>query len=189
MSGPIKWKTQALNYTHVITQTINQGPPFNFILFLITFFFHFPLFSLSGLILTYVSFFALTFFLCFTCALHLISILSLLDFSLDLLSSFLSSFLSSSLFLSHNFYSLSMFSSSIVLRRHHASFNKHRSSLIESLCSSLKLPLPSTTSPHLHYWSISALFGLWVYIFIILYGKSRVFVSARNPFCWLKSDI
>nr|POF17168.1 tetratricopeptide repeat protein 5 [Quercus suber] len=38
-----------------------------------------------------------------------------------------------------------MFSSRIILCHHHASFNKHRSSLIAPPCSSLKLPLPSIT--------------------------------------------
>ena len=81
-------------------------PPFNFILFLITFFpFSFVFSTKSYFNLCVI--FALTFFLSFTRALHLISILSLLDFSLDLLSSFLSSFLSLSLFFSHGFSSLS----------------------------------------------------------------------------------
>ena len=64
-----------------------------------------------------------------------------------------------------------MFFSSIALRRHHASLNKHRSSLKAPPCSSLKPPLPSTctTSPQLHYWSISAfvwIIGLYFHYFV-----------------------
>lgn len=95
LSEPIKLWNQDLNCTYVITQTINPGPLFNF--FLITFFSFSFIFSIKSYFSLCVIF-VLTFYLSFTCVLHLIFmvlhliyILSLLDFSSYLLSSFLPS--------------------------------------------------------------------------------------------------